>query len=72
MMKYRREAEEAIRLGEYAIYDEAMIGVKIAEIFGCKPLSEDRYNFSVFLSTIYHYGKIQGIRQERIKKRKIS
>jgi hypothetical protein len=72
MSNYRREAEEAVRLGEYAVYDEALIGIRIAEMYGCKPLNGDRYNFSAFLSSIYHYGKIQGIRQERIKKRKIS
>ena len=68
-MKYKKEAEEAVRLGKYAIYDEAMIGIKIAEIYGCKPLNGDRYNFSAFLSTVYHYGKIQGIRLERAKRK---
>jgi hypothetical protein len=69
MINYKREAEEAVKLGEYAVYDEAMIGANIAELYGCKPLSGDRYNFISFLGTIYHYGKVQGIRQERFKRK---
>ena len=68
-MKYKTEAEEAVKLGKYAIYDEAMIGIKIAEIFGCKPLNGAGYKFAAFLGTVYHYGKIQGIRQERARRK---
>ncbi len=70
-MNYIREAEEAVKLGEYTIYDEAMVGIKIAEICGCKPLNGDRYKFGAFLGTVYHYGKIQGIRQERARRKSL-
>lgn len=68
-MNYIRQAEEAFKLGQYATYDEAMIGIKISEICGCKPSNKDGYKFGAFIGTVFHYGKIQGIRQERARRK---
>lgn len=70
-MNYIRQAEEAIKLGQYAIYDEAMVGIKIAEICGCKPSNGDGHKFGAFIGTVYHYGVIQGIRQERARRKSL-
>ena len=61
---------EAIRLGEYADCEEYIFCGSMANIYGCVPLQTDGDNLYKFLQTLYHYGKVQGIRQERAKKRK--
>lgn len=68
-MKYIREVKEAVKLGRNANVEEMIFCKNMADAYGCKPLSSDKDNFNAFLSTIYHYGKIQGVRQERAKKR---
>lgn len=61
---------EAIRLGEYVDYEEYRFCRKMADAYGCTPLQIDGDNLYKFLQTLYHYGKVQGIRQERAKRRK--
>lgn len=68
-MKYIREVKEAVKLGRNADVEEMMFCKNMADAYGCKPLRSDKDNFNAFLSTIYHYGKIQGVRQERAKKK---
>ena len=69
MMKYEREVKEAVKLGRNADVEEMIFCKNMADAYGCNPLSGDKDNFHAFLSTIYHYGKIQGARQERAKGR---
>lgn len=61
---------EAIRLGEYVDYEEYRFCRRMADAYGCTPLQTDGDNLYKFLSTLYHYGKVQGIRQERARRRK--
>lgn len=61
---------EAIRLGEYVDYEEYRFCWRMADAYGCTPLQTDGDNLHKFLSTLYHYGKVQGIRQERARRRK--
>lgn len=68
-MKYKREVKEAVKLGRYTDLEEMVFCRAMADAYGCKPLSSDKDNFNAFLSAIYHYGKIQGVRQERAKRR---
>lgn len=68
-MKYIREVKEAVKFGGNADVEEMLFCKNMADAYGCKPLSSDKDNFNAFLSAIYHYGKIQGIRQERAKRR---
>ncbi|MTK08440.1 MAG: hypothetical protein F8N38_15310 [Hungatella sp.] len=68
-MKIKREVKEAVKLGQNANLEEMVFCRAMADAYGCKPLSSDKDNFNFFLSAIFHYGKIQGIRQERSKRR---
>lgn len=61
---------EAISLGEYVNCEEYTFCRRMADIYGCIPLQTDGDNLYKFLSTIYHYGKVQGIRQERARRQK--
>ena len=68
-MKYIREVKEAVKLGRDANVEEMIFCKDMADAYGCKPLSSDKDNFNAFLSAIYHYGQIQGVRLERSKRR---
>jgi hypothetical protein len=71
MMRCKSEVIEAVKLGQMADVNEIMFCKNIADVYGCKPLNDEKDNFYIFLSTIYHYGKIQGVRQERSKRLKM-
>lgn len=60
---------EATRLFEYANTDEHKFCVNMAHLYGCVPLKEDGSNLNNFLVTLYHYGKVQGIRAERARRK---
>lgn len=68
-MKYKREVEEAVKLGRNVNSEDMLFCMNMADSYGCRPLNGDLDNFLIFLSTLYHYGKVQGVRQERAKKR---
>ena len=61
---------EAGKLWKYSTWREIRFCKNMAEMYGCKPLDSDGDNLNNFLVTLYHYGKIQGIRQERARKRR--
>lgn len=60
---------EAVKLFEYADFAEAIFCMNMAKLYGCVPLKSDGNNLNDFLVTLYHYGKVQGIREERAKKK---
>lgn len=60
---------EANRLFKYANTDEYKFCANMAHLYGCVPLKEDGNNLNNFLVTLYHYGKIQGIREERARRK---
>lgn len=64
------EVNEAIRLGRYADYEEYILCWHLANVYGCVPLQTDGDNLYRFLQTLYHYGRIQGIRQERARRKR--
>lgn len=64
------EVREAIRLGEYTTWTEMRFCKVMADVYGCIPLQSDGDNLNSFLSVLYHYGVVQGIRQARARKRK--
>ncbi len=66
---YNRIAE-AIKLGEWIDIDDMQFCVAIAKKYGCKPLETDIYNFCCFLTTLYNYGKVQGKRSERARRKR--
>ncbi|MEY8356820.1 hypothetical protein AALB39_26200 [Lachnospiraceae bacterium 54-53] len=67
-MKYKKEVKEAVKLSQKADVDEMLFCKNMAEAYGYSS-SSNEFNYFSFLSAIYHYGKIQGVRQERAKRR---
>lgn len=63
---------EAVKLSDYVEVQESSFCNDMARLYGCRPLKSDGGNFIKFLSALLHYGKVQGIRQERARKRKSS
>ena len=63
---------EAVRMGEYADCEEWAFCRAMADTYGCKPLKADAANFDRFLCTLFHYGKIEGKREERAGKRRVN
>ncbi|MBS6396490.1 MAG: hypothetical protein KH452_05005 [Clostridiales bacterium] len=61
---------EAARLLNYSDYDELRFCSNMARMYGCKPLEGNSDNLIKFLVTLYHYGKVQGIRHERTRRKK--
>lgn len=61
---------EAVELSKYAKMKELFFCNDMARLYGCRPLKADGDNLRDFLVTLFHYGKIQGIRQERARKRR--
>lgn len=72
MIDYMKNVEEAVKLARRTTCNDLLFVAGMARFYNCEPLNMERIDFLLFLSTIYHYGKVQGIRQERIKKRKIT
>lgn len=70
MIEFTEDTIEANDLGKHATLNDILFATKMARFYNCKPLNMERTDFLLFLSTLYHYGKIQGIRHERIKRRK--
>ena len=62
---------EAERLWEYATVQERLFCHRIAKFYGCVSKEGNEENLINFLTTLYHYGIVQGIRAERKKKRGI-
>lgn len=62
---------EAVKLSDYAEAQERAFCNDMALLYGCRPLKSDGGNFIKFLSTLYHYGKVQGIRRERARRQKL-
>ena len=60
---------EAVKLFEYAGFTEMTFCMNMAKLYGCVPLKSDGNNLNDFLVTLYHYGKVQGIRAERAKRK---
>ncbi|PJJ27808.1 hypothetical protein [Lacrimispora celerecrescens] len=64
-----KNVEEAVKLAKRTTCNDLLFVAGMARFYNCKPLNMERDDFLLFLSTLYHYGKIQGIRQERAKRR---
>lgn len=60
---------EAVKLGDWVKQDDIQFCIEIAKVYGCKPLKTDIWNFYKFLFALYGYGKVQGKREERARKR---
>lgn len=56
---------EAVKLWEHSDYTEIRFCENMARLYGCIPLDADGDNLNNFLVTLFHYGKVQGIRAER-------
>lgn len=59
---------EAGKLWEFATIEEQLFCYRMAKVYGCVPKAGNEDNLMNFLTTIYHYGVVQGIRQERAKR----
>ncbi len=60
--------EEILKLGIITTLEETMLTGGIAKLNGLEYLTKDWEVFSL-LGRIYKYGKIQGIREERAKRK---
>lgn len=61
---------EAVRLGEWVKGDDIQFCIEIAQVYGCEPLKTDIWNFYKFLFALYGYGKVQGKREERARRKR--
>ncbi len=63
------DAIEAIELSDYHNTIEAYHFLRdVCRIYRCYPKNGDEYNFFEFLNTIFHAGRIEGVRQERARR----
>ncbi len=61
---------EAERLWKYATLQEQSFCYRMAKVYGCVSKAGNEDNLMNFLTTLYHYGVIQGIRQERARRKR--
>lgn len=61
---------EARKLYEYSEAHEIRFCKEMARVYGCVPKEGDAENLAGFLTTLYHYGRVQGIRQERARRKR--
>ena len=59
---------EAEKFSQYADTAEYDFCERMARIYGCVPKNGDEWNLMKFLVTLYHYGTVQGVRDERKKR----
>lgn len=67
-MSTLEKVSEACRLRAFMPDNREFVS-SMADIFGCRPIQEDKENLYHFLETIYNAGRIEGIRQERKHKK---
>jgi hypothetical protein len=67
-MSTLERVNEACRLRAFMPNNREFV-VSMADIFGCHPLKADGDALYHFLETIYNYGRVEGIRQERKHKK---
>lgn len=60
---------EAAKLFDHSELNELIFCMNMAHLYGCKPRQEDGNNLYNFLVTLYHYGKVQGIRAGRARRK---
>lgn len=61
---------EAAKLGQWLEPDDMEFCVEFANTYRCKPLKTDVWNFYKFLFALYGYGKAQGKREERARRKR--
>ena len=61
---------EAVKLGDWTGLDDMEFCIEIAKVYGCKPLETDVWNFYKFLFALYSCGKVQGKREERVRRKR--
>ncbi len=66
---FMKKATEAADLFKYADIEDSLFCERMMKLYGCVPLESDKSNLITFLITLFNYGKVQGIRAERAKKR---
>lgn len=69
MVNYTTPISETIKFREFTTYSELCYAREIAKQYRCTPVDGNSFEFYRFLADIFHYGKIVGIRNERLKKR---
>jgi hypothetical protein len=48
MMRCKSEVIEAVKFGQMADVNEIMFCKNIADVYGCKPLNDEKDNFYIF------------------------
>lgn len=66
---FMKKAQEAADLFKYADIEDSLFCERMMKLYGCTPLESDNSNLITFLITLFNYGKVQGIRAERAKRR---
>lgn len=67
---FMEKATEAADLFKYANIDDSLFCERMMKLYGCVPLESDKGNLIAFLITLFNYGKVQGIRSERAKRKR--
>lgn len=66
---FMKKAQEAADLFKYADIEDSLFCERMMKLYGCVPLESDKSNLITFLITLFNYGKVQGIRVERAKRK---
>lgn len=69
-IELHRRIMEAVKLGDWTTWDDIQFCIGMAKVYGCKPLEADVWNFYKFLFAIYNYGKVQGKREVRARRKR--
>lgn len=65
-----QQVKEAVQFRDYADAHDIEFCREMAEFHGCYSVKGENENLLEFLVSIFHYGRIQGIRQERARRKR--
>lgn len=58
MIDNMENEEEAVKLARRTTCNYLLFVAGMARLYNCKPLNMERDDFLLFLSTLYHYGRV--------------
>lgn len=59
--------EEVLKLRQHITIEHWELLGAVAQVYGCKPLESDEFNFMIFLLNIFDAGIVQGKREGRLQ-----
>ena len=61
--------KEVVKLHKHTTVEHADFIMHMMKIYGCNPVEDDDWNLLCFLLGIFNAGKIEGIREERYRRK---